>query len=377
MRDAMISQRTYPRVAAALVASALALGLFAPASALPATPAAPVDAERLASLQSRVDALTAELDALDRDLGIAAEEWNAAREQLALARARADAAVIDLAQAEVALREQQRLLEERAAAIYRNGAEHPLATLLGASSLSDLIARLRFLNALGEADARTVASLSSQRDYARRTAEEAEAAAKRAEELEFELAARKIEIELRIQERQELLANAQAEVLALLAEQSAARQAEEAAFLRRLLAGSQDGTVSVQPGSPVETALAYLGVPYVWGGESPTAGFDCSGLVMYVFRQHGVQLPHYSRAQFALGERVTPADLKPGDVVFFGSPVYHVGIYVGGGWFVHAPRTGDVVRLARLADRRDYAGARRYEWSMRTAPPAGARSTAD
>lgn len=359
-----------------MLLAAVALDPASLASAAPSTvPDRSAAVDSLAALQARVDQLAAELDALDRELGIAAEEYNAARGQLALARARADAAIVDLAAAEVALQEQQRLLEERAAAIYRDGAEHPLATLLQAESLSDLLARLRFLGAIGEADARTAASLEAQRDLARRTAEEAEAAARRAEELEFELAARKIEIELRIQERQELLASAQAEVLALLAEQAAARQREEAEFLRRLLAGSPDGTITVTPGSPVETALAYLGVPYVWGGESPTAGFDCSGLVMYVFRQHGVQLPHYSRAQFALGERIAPADLRPGDVVFFGNPVYHVGIYVGGGWFVHAPRTGDVVRLARLADRRDYAGARRYEWSPRTAPPEGARTT--
>jgi cell wall-associated NlpC family hydrolase len=365
----------YTRFFSTLVASLLVCSLATPALALPSEPASPAAPTRdLTSLQARVDALEAELDALDRELGIAAEEYNAAREQLALARARAEAAIVDLAAAEVALAEQQHLLERRAAAIYRTGAEHPLATILASESLSDLVARLRFLGAVGEADARAVASLHAQRDLARRTAEEAEQAAKRAEELEFELSARKIEIELRIQERQEMLANAQAEVLALLAEESAERQREEAAFLRQLLAGSE-GTITVQPGSPVETALAYIGVPYVWGGESPTAGFDCSGLVMYVFAQHGVRLPHYSRAQFALGERVAPADLRPGDVVFFGNPVYHVGIYVGGGWFVHAPRTGDVVRVARLADRSDYAGARRYAWSLRTGAPLQASAS--
>ncbi|MBC7266689.1 MAG: C40 family peptidase [Coriobacteriia bacterium] len=372
----MCYRHSYPLVLRTLVASLLVCTLAAPASALPAGPAAPTAPTRdLSSLQAQVDALKTELDALDRELGIAAEEYNAASEQLALAKARADAAVVDLAAAEVALQEQQRLLEQRAAAIYRDGAEHPLATILAAGSLSDLIARLRFLGAVGEADARTTAALQAQRDLARRTAQEAEEAAKRAEELEFELAARKIEIELRIQERQEMLANAQADVLALLAEESAERQREEAAFLRQLLAGSGDGTMTVQPGSPVETALAYLGVPYVWGGASPVSGFDCSGLVMYVFAQHGVKLPHYSRAQFALGERVAPADLRPGDVVFFGNPVYHVGIYVGGGWFVHAPRTGDVVRVARLVDRSDYAGARRYAWSVRTQPPLQANAS--
>lgn len=369
-------RHAYPLVVLTLAASLVGCILATPALALPGGPApATASARDLASLQARVDALKAEIDALDRELGIASEEYNAASERLALAKARADAAVVDLAAAEVALAEQQRLFERRAAAIYREGAVHPLATILAAESLSDLIARLRFLGAVGEADARTAAALQAQRDLARRSAQEAEEAAKRAEDLEFELAARKIEIELRIQERQEMLANAQSEVLALLAEESAERQREEAAFLRQLLAGSGDGTIAVQPGSPVETALAYVGVPYVWGGASPDGGFDCSGLVMYVFAQHGVNLPHYSRAQFALGERVAPADLAPGDVVFFGNPVYHVGIYVGGGWFVHAPRTGDVVRVARLADRSDYAGARRYAWSVRTQPPLKANAS--
>jgi cell wall-associated NlpC family hydrolase len=93
---------------------------------------------------------------------------------------------------------------------------------------------------------------------------------------------------------------------------------------------------------------------------------------MHVFAQHGVKLPHYSGAQFQLGEKVPPGDLRPGDVVFFGSPVYHVGMYVGAGYFIHAPRTGDYVKLSKLADRTDYAGARRYNWQYRTAPIKGA-----
>ncbi|MRR12177.1 NlpC/P60 family protein, partial [bacterium] len=135
----------------------------------------------------------------------------------------------------------------------------------------------------------------------------------------------------------------------------------------QVLAGVNKAGIVVEPGSPVETALGYHGVPYLWGGETPS-GFDCSGLVLYVFKQHGVSLPHYSGSQFQLGEKVAPADLQPGDVVFFGSPIYHVGMYVGGGYFIHAPRTGDFVKLSRLSERSDYAGARRYEWSLRTAP---------
>ncbi len=112
-------------------------------------------------------------------------------------------------------------------------------------------------------------------------------------------------------------------------------------------------------------------MPYLWGGEKPS-GFDCSGLVLYVFRQHGVNLPHYSGSQFGLGEKVAAQRPAAGDVVFFGSPIHHVGIYVGGGYFIHAPRTGDFVKISKLADRSDFAGARRYPWQYRTAPIKGA-----
>ena len=120
----------------------------------------------------------------------------------------------------------------------------------------------------------------------------------------------------------------------------------------------------------METALAYHGVPYLWGGATP-AGLDCSGLVLYVFKQHGVDLPHYSGSQFQLGLHVDPSQIIAGDVVFFGSPVHHVGIYIGGGYFIHAPKTGDFVKISRLSDRSDLAGVRRYPWIPGVGRPLG------
>ena len=329
--------------------------------------------EELARRQRMLDDFMTQLDALDRELAIATEAYNAAVERLNATQQRVDVAEVDLAKATEAYEQQNELLGQRATSIYKSGSLAAVEMVLQSKSLSDLVARVKFLNTLGIADAEVAKSLLGQKELVEQTAEKLQNAATEAESLEFELRARQIEIMLRIQERQQMLAETQIELLELLDQEASRRQSEENELLRQILRGASSAGIAIEPGSPIETALAYHGVPYLWGGESPS-GFDCSGLVLYVFRQHGVNLPHYSRSQFLLGERVVPAALQPGDVVFFGSPVYHVGIYMGADYFIHAPRTGDFVRIQRLSDRRDYAGARRYNWQPRVAPPVGVSS---
>jgi hypothetical protein len=100
-------------------------------------------------------------------------------------------------------------------------------------------------------------------------------------------------------------------------------------------------------------AAQYLGVPYRWGGASPATGFDCSGLAMFVYRQLGIQLTHFSGAQSNEGTPVSPSDLQPGDLIFFDPGPFgpeHEGIYIGNGRFIHAPHTGDYVKISSLAD---------------------------
>ncbi len=93
-------------------------------------------------------------------------------------------------------------------------------------------------------------------------------------------------------------------------------------------------------------ALHYLGVPYVWGGASPS-GFDCSGLVMYVYAQLGISLPHYTVSQWDETQPISQSQAQPGDLVFFDG-LGHVGIYLGGGQMVDAPHTGAVVRVETI-----------------------------
>jgi cell wall-associated NlpC family hydrolase len=117
-------------------------------------------------------------------------------------------------------------------------------------------------------------------------------------------------------------------------------------------------------GQAVSLAYQFLGIPYVWGGATPAVGFDCSGLVMYVYGRLGIKLGHYTGFQYYEGRRVARDQLEPGDIVFFhanslGVP-QHEGMYVGNGSFIQAPHTGDVVRISSLFDTRyamSYVGA--------------------
>jgi hypothetical protein len=117
----------------------------------------------------------------------------------------------------------------------------------------------------------------------------------------------------------------------------------------------------------VRTARRFLGVPYRWGGTDRQDGFDCSGLTMVCYRLNGLNLPRISRNQFEAGRQVPQAQLRPGDLVFFatrgGRQVSHVGMYIGGGQFIHAPRTGDQVRVENLSTpfyARTFLGGRSY-----------------
>lgn len=142
--------------------------------------------------------------------------------------------------------------------------------------------------------------------------------------------------------------------------------------------GRGDAAPSPLASSVVETALALEGAPYRYGGRSP-AGFDCSGLVYYVFSRHGIELPATAESQWEVGRSVGRDEIAAGDLVFFvtsGRSISHVGIAIDGESFIHAPNSNSVVRVDRLDDSywsRRIAGARRIAAGGRAAPPTGAR----
>ncbi|MGN9843001.1 C40 family peptidase [Nonomuraea sp. H19] len=143
------------------------------------------------------------------------------------------------------------------------------------------------------------------------------------------------------------------------------KNVESDLFRRALGEAGRPGTRAVRVNLPIpgngkaaqaaRWALTQQLKPYVWGAEGPNS-YDCSGLVMAAFQRVGISLPHYTGNQWTAGRHISKSELRPGDLVFFYNDLHHVGIYLGGGMMVHAPQTGDVVRVASI-ERRPFAGA--------------------
>lgn len=364
-----------------------------PAAATPVTP-------EISELQAKADAAQSDLERMRVDLEGKIEEYNAITEaveqtELEIADTRRD---LDLATRD--LQAAQDALSQRVAGIYRHGGASVLDVFLGVRDFDDFMTRFELLRRIGASDAATVESVKQAKlrvEAAERALEQRHTeqlalqrqARDRASAIESEVSRQQAyaarldsDVRRRIaeeEERQRRVAEERARVAAAAAaaaEAGRAAKANQAASPSPGATGGEDevtgdsGAIVAPSGSVVDIALQFLGVPYVWGGSTPS-GFDCSGLVQYVYRQVGVSLPRTSQSQFSVGQRI-PADrvdlLVPGDLVFFGydgdpQRVHHVGIYVGGGDYVHAPYTGAVVRVnsltARIASNHDYVGGSR------------------
>jgi cell wall-associated NlpC family hydrolase len=276
----------------------------------------------------------------------------------------------------------EQTIAKRLVTIYTSDQSSTLEVILGAKSLDDMIARIDTEKSVSNLDATVLKQVKQARATVKRSGRQLADARATQVRLVSERAAKKREIEGKIAEQNRLLSSIKGEIARI----QAAEQARQLQMIREAQArlsqmhqqklASQDPTIvgitAAPPGSTtvvappsqytgvVGVAMSQLGTPYVWGGGAP-GGFDCSGLVMWAFAQVGVSLPHSTYAQWGYGVPVSQDQLQPGDLVFFDG-LGHVGIYIGGGQFIHAPHTGDVVRISSLSEAwyaAAYVGARR------------------
>ena len=309
--------------------------------------------------QAEAEDVLAQIQSIDADLEHAVEAYNAAN--IKLDQIKVEQAINErrLEIARSNFQRAQTFLQARLVALYTSRDESALEILLGASSLDDLLDWVDTVNRLSEQDTRIIGEVRAFREEIKQREAELEKARAEQERVVADRAAQREYIEDQLAERKQLLASIRSEIERLKREEAAEQRRLEAAARQRIDTGGGNPPPG-NYGGVVGIAMQYLGVPYRWGGASPETGFDCSGLVMYVYAQVGVSLPHNAAMQYSYGSPVSRENLQPGDLVFFNN-LGHNGIYIGGNQFIHSPHTGDVVKISTITGwyAETWVGARR------------------
>ena len=373
---------------------ALAVGLLSASQLSAASAAQPSSAiaakqAEAAQVLAQINQLNVSLDRSDELMNLANLKLQQVRHEIAINRRELVIATRNLSSG-------RRLIAKRLVTLYSSGGSaSTLEVILGAQNIGDMLNRIDAASRVSGLDAQVTGQVVHFRTAVLRSRAALTNEKAQARQLVVQRSAAKHAIEVRLGEQRSLLSSVDTQVQQLIAAQEAAQQAAALRASRQAEAqaasaqtqasqsfaaaavgasaaappsttsstSSTSSAVVVPPSSHsgvVGVAMSYIGTPYVWAGASPS-GFDCSGLVMYSYAQVGVSLPHSSYAMWSDGVSVPKDQLQPGDIVFFDG-LGHVGIYIGGGEFVHAPHTGTDVQVSSL-DSGSYAasydGARR------------------
>lgn len=334
--------------ATAALAGSLVLG--APSSSADPRPT-------VASVQAQIGGLQLRADQ-------AVEAYDSARLELATAQRQASAATARVAEQQARTDRLRDALDSLAAAAYRSGGSSQLASLLLDSDPQTVLDQASALDQIAGDQTELIGRVVAAQRVLERAQDAADREVQRRTDISRRLLQRQTEIEKNLATQQAIMSRLQASERSRL--DAAQRSADRAATTRsRTLDARGNGGSTAGHGSTaapaasgrasvaLRFAYAQLGKPYQWGADGP-GSFDCSGLTMRAWGAAGVGLPHSSQAQFGSGTHVSsPA---PGDLVFYGSPIHHVAMYVGNGLMISAPHTGDVVKI-QPAFRSDYVGA--------------------
>jgi peptidoglycan DL-endopeptidase CwlO len=272
----------------------------------------------------------------------------------------------ELKQAEEDIKTEQDLFNDRMRAIYINGIDGYLSIILESKGFNDFLSRIEALRSIIELDKKITANISlKQQELNDKKVKLSEQNSKLIA-LNEENNKKMDKLKLSKDQQSELIKEAENQET-LLASAVNASQAQLNETLKQIEAIRQAtpkytpsrGAVSVSSNAVIAYASNFLGTPYKWGGTTP-AGFDCSGFTQYVYKHFGVNLGRTTKDQIYNGTGVSRDALQPGDLVFYGKGGVpsHMGIYIGNGMYIHAPRTGDVIKISSY-DRADYITARR------------------
>ena len=308
-----------------------------------------------------------QMNAINAQVESAAEAYNGAEYELGKVNERIDQNTLLRKQTERDITSQEKVLAARMRSIYATPEPSLAEVLITTGSFTAVVDQIDLLDRVGRQDAEVVGGLRRHKATLAKLRRQLLADRRTATEQVAVKAREKARVEDLLAQRKAVFASANAALRRLLKAEKERREREAAAAaaLARARRATSFSTGGVPLSTPVPSgnanataaglALNYLGVPYVWGGASPS-GFDCSGLASYVYAQVGKSVPHYTRAIWAAFPQVASGDLQPGDLVFFYG-LDHVGIYLGGDQFVQAPHTGDVVKVSQFSTYPGYDGA--------------------
>lgn len=289
------------------------------------------------------EAIQQEIVQTQHDLGIIAEEYNAAKIELATLSDAAEQAQSAANDALAKLEDEQTTLTETSVGLYKTSSVGSATTILSGSTPQEVIDKLSTLAQISDYHGQSVAALLAGQAEADTAAAAAEQAAADAAAVEEKLANKKADIEAKLPKLEEQLESLDAQERETVMAQAGGHAVADDEDSVTVESGS-GGSAKAQ--EAVQAALSRQGSPYVWAAAGPSS-FDCSGLMVWAYAQVGISLPHQSEMQAAAGQSLPVAQAAPGDILWMPG---HVGMYIGNGQVVHAPTFGDVVRVVPVGD---------------------------